>query len=110
VRPAGSIHVKVKVLFRPERRNGQPDGKDVRREAESEESRRQSAGLTNRNRIESGQAGWIGGMLCAAAVGRRRKRAAKVSDRVRNAHYDDQVANAGYLHPQDGEEGFFAVE
>jgi len=50
VRPAGCIHLKVQVLYRSDRRNGSPDGMGVRREAESEGSRRQSAGLTNRNR------------------------------------------------------------
>jgi hypothetical protein len=53
VRPAGRTHLEVKVLYRPDRGNGSPDGKGVRRETESEGSRRQNAGLTNRNRIEA---------------------------------------------------------
>jgi hypothetical protein len=45
--------LKVKVLYRPDRRNCYLDGKGVRREAESEGSRRQNAGPTNRKRIKA---------------------------------------------------------
>ena len=51
VRPAGRTYLEVQVLYRPDRGNGWLIGKGVHREVESEGSRRQSAGLTNRNRI-----------------------------------------------------------
>ena len=57
VRPAGRTNLEVQVLRRPVTGNCQPDGKGVRRKAESEGSRRQNAGLTNRNRIRGGHAG-----------------------------------------------------
>lgn len=48
VRPAGRVHQEVQVLYRPDRGNFQPDGKGVRREVESEGSRRQSPGFGGR--------------------------------------------------------------
>ena len=53
VRPAGRIFKGVKVSCRPGRGNYELNGKGVHREVESEGSRRQSADLTNRNRIEA---------------------------------------------------------
>ena len=49
----------MKVSYEPDRGNRKPDGKGVHREVESEGSRRQSAGSTNRNRMGGSQAGCI---------------------------------------------------
>jgi len=57
VRPAGRTYLEVKVLCGPGKGNRKPDGKGVHREVESEGSRRQNAGPTNRNRIEGGRGG-----------------------------------------------------
>jgi len=57
VRPAGRIFKGVKDSCRPGRGNYELNGKGVHREVESEGSRRQSAGLTNRNHIRGGHAG-----------------------------------------------------
>ena len=43
----------MQVLCEPDKGNHEPNGKGVRREAESEGSRRQNAGPTNRKRIEA---------------------------------------------------------
>ncbi len=51
VRPAGRTHLEVEVLYGPGKGNRQPNGKGVVGDCESEGSRRQSAGLTNRKRM-----------------------------------------------------------
>ena len=49
--------LEVKVLYRPGKGNEWPNVKGVHREVESEESRRQSTGLTNRNPIGGARSG-----------------------------------------------------
>jgi hypothetical protein len=49
--------LEVKVLYTPGKGRCKPDGNGVPREVESEGSRRQNAGLTNRKRIEAAQRG-----------------------------------------------------
>jgi hypothetical protein len=55
--PGRRTNSEVKVLCRPVTGNCRPDGKGVHRKVESEGSRRQNAGLTNRNRIRGDHAG-----------------------------------------------------
>jgi hypothetical protein len=69
--PAGHTYLEVKVLYKPDSGNCQPDGKGVGREAESEGSRRQNAGPTNRNRIRGGYAGREGRYLQSPIAVRR---------------------------------------
>jgi hypothetical protein len=57
VRPAGRTHLEVQVLYTPGMGKCQPNGKGVAGDCESGGSRRQSAGLTNRKRIEAVQRG-----------------------------------------------------
>jgi hypothetical protein len=57
VRPAGRTHLEVRVLYTPGKGKCQLNGNGVHREVESGGSRRQSAGLTNRKRIEAAQWG-----------------------------------------------------
>jgi len=49
--------LEVKVLYTPGKGKCYPNSKGARREAESGGSRRQSAGLTNRKRIEGARWG-----------------------------------------------------
>ena len=49
--------MEVEVLYGPGKGNRHPNGKGVAGDCESEGSRRQSAGLTNRKRIEAAQRG-----------------------------------------------------
>jgi len=53
VRPAGRTYLEVEVLYIPGKGKCQPNGKGVAGDCESGGSCRQSAGLTNRKRIEA---------------------------------------------------------
>jgi hypothetical protein len=57
VRPAGRTHLGMKVPYAPGKGKRQLDGKGVHREVESEGSRKQNAGSTNRKRIRGDHVG-----------------------------------------------------
>src|SRR5437762_14176608 len=57
VRPAGRTYLEVKVLYTLGKEKCQPNGKGVAGDCESGGSCRQSAGLTNRKRIEAASRG-----------------------------------------------------
>ena len=57
VHPAGRTYLEVQVLHSPGKGKSYPNGKGVAGDRESEGSRRQNAGLTNRKRIRGGAVG-----------------------------------------------------